>query len=55
MIPILIDPDYMWNYFFCKPMDLGVEIDKDWYSVDNIEYDTLDDLRGDFRSCLKTT
>jgi hypothetical protein len=29
-------------------MDLGVEIDKDWYSVGNIEYDALDDLQGDF-------
>ena len=29
-------------------MDLGVEIDKDWYSLGNIEYDALDDLRGDF-------
>jgi hypothetical protein len=27
---------------------LGVEIDEDWYSVDNIEYDALDGLRGDF-------
>ena len=29
-------------------MDLGVEIDKDWYSVCDIEYDTLDNLRGNF-------
>ena len=29
-------------------MDLRVEIDKDWYRVGNIEYDALDDLRGDF-------
>jgi hypothetical protein len=29
-------------------MDLGVEIDEDWYGVGNIEYDALDDLRGDF-------
>jgi hypothetical protein len=29
-------------------MDLGVEIDQDWYSVGNIEYDALDDLRDDF-------
>jgi hypothetical protein len=27
---------------------LGVEIDEDWYSVGNIKYDALDDLRGDF-------
>jgi hypothetical protein len=29
-------------------MDLGVEIDEDRYSVGNIEYNTLDDLQGDF-------
>ena len=29
-------------------MELGVEIDEDWQSVGNIEYDALDDLRGDF-------
>jgi hypothetical protein len=29
-------------------MDLGVEIDDDWYSVGNIEYDALDNLRSDF-------
>ena len=29
-------------------MDLGVEIDKDWNSVSNIEFDALDDLWGDF-------
>jgi hypothetical protein len=33
---------------FCEWIDLGVEIDEDWYSVGNIEYDALDDLRGDF-------
>jgi hypothetical protein len=27
---------------------LGVEIDEDWYSVGNIEYDALDDIQGDF-------
>jgi hypothetical protein len=48
MTPIPIDPDCMWNYSFCELLDLGVEIDDDWYSVGNIEYDTLDDLRGDF-------
>jgi hypothetical protein len=29
-------------------MDLGVEIDEDWYSIGNIEYDALDDLQDDF-------
>jgi hypothetical protein len=48
MAPIPIDPDYVWNYYFCKWIDLGVEIDKDWYSVGNIEYDALNDLRGNF-------
>jgi regulator of RNase E activity RraB len=38
----------MWNYSFCEWIDLGVEINEDWYSVGNIEYDALDDLRGDF-------
>jgi hypothetical protein len=27
---------------------LGIEIDEDWYSVGSIEYNALDDLRGDF-------
>jgi hypothetical protein len=49
MAPILINPDYVWNYSFCEWIDLGVEIDEDWYSVSNIKYDTLDDLRHDFR------
>ena len=48
MAPIPIDLDCMWNYSFCELMDLGVEIDDDWYSVGNIEYDALDGLRGDF-------
>jgi hypothetical protein len=48
MAPIPIDLDLVWNYSFCEWIDLGVEIDEDWYSVGNIEYDTLDDLRGDF-------
>jgi hypothetical protein len=43
---IPIDLDYMWNYSFYKLMDLGVEIDEDWYSDGNIEYEALDDLRG---------
>jgi hypothetical protein len=49
MAPIIIDQDCMWNYSFCKWIDLGVEIDEDWYSVSNIEYNALEDLRGDFR------
>jgi hypothetical protein len=48
MAPIPIDPDCVWNYSFYEWIDLGVEIDKDWYSVGNIEYDALDDLRGNF-------
>ena len=48
MAPIPIDPDCVLNYSFCEWIDLSVEIDKDWYSVGNIEYDALDDLRGDF-------
>jgi hypothetical protein len=48
MAPIPIDLNCVWNYSFCELMDLGVEIDEDWYSVGNIEYDALDDLRGDF-------
>jgi hypothetical protein len=53
MVPIPIDLDCMWNYFFYELIDLGVEIDDDWYSMDNIEYNALDDLQGDFRSCSK--
>jgi hypothetical protein len=48
MAPIPIDLDYVWNYSFYEWIDLGVEINEDWYSVGNIEYDTLDDLQGDF-------
>jgi hypothetical protein len=45
MAPIPINPDCV---SFCEWIDLGVEINEDWYSVGNIEYDALDDLRGDF-------
>ena len=48
MAPRPIDPDCVWNYSFYEWIDLGVEIDEDWYSVGNIEYNALDDLRGDF-------
>jgi hypothetical protein len=48
MTPIPIGPDYVWNYSFYEWIDLWVEIDKGWYSVGNIEYDALDDLRGNF-------
>ena len=41
MAPIPIDLDCMWNYSFCELMNLRVEIDEDWYSVDNIKYDNL--------------
>jgi hypothetical protein len=44
MAHISIDPDCMWNDSFCELIGLGVEIDEDWYSVGNIEYDTLNDL-----------
>ena len=47
MAPIPINPDCMWNYSFCELMDLGVEIDEDWYSISIIEFDALDDLQGD--------
>jgi hypothetical protein len=47
MVPIPINLDCMWNYSFCEWI-VGVEIDEDWYSVGNIEYDALDDLRGNF-------
>ena len=48
MTPIPIDPNCMWNYSFCEWIDLGVEIDEDQYSVGNIEYDALNNLRGNF-------
>jgi hypothetical protein len=48
MAPIPIDPDCVRNYSFYKWIDLGVEIDEDWYSVGNIKYDALDDLCDDF-------
>jgi hypothetical protein len=53
MAPIPIDPDCVWNYSFCEWIDLGVEIDEDWYSVGNIEYNALDDLRGDFPQLIE--
>jgi hypothetical protein len=48
MAPIPIDPNCMWNYSFCELIDSGVEIDENWYSIVNIEYDLIDDLRDDF-------
>jgi hypothetical protein len=48
MASIPIDQDSVWNYSFYELMDLGVEIDDDWYSMGNIEYNALDDLQGDF-------
>jgi hypothetical protein len=53
MVPIPIDPDCIWNYSFCEWIDLGVEIDEDWYSMGNIEYDALDDLQGNFLQLLE--
>jgi hypothetical protein len=40
--------DCVWNHSFCDLIDLGVEIDEDWHSVGNIDYDALDDLQGDY-------
>jgi hypothetical protein len=34
-------------------MELGVEINDDWYNIGNIEYDALDNLRGDFPQLFK--
>jgi hypothetical protein len=48
MEPIPIDLDCMWNYSFCEWIDLEIEIDMDWYSVGNIEYDALNDLQRNF-------
>jgi hypothetical protein len=53
MTPIPISPNCIWNYSFCELMDLGVEIDEDWYSVGNIEYDALNDLRDHFPQLFK--
>jgi hypothetical protein len=53
MEPIPIDLDCMWSYSFYELMDLEVKIDEDWYSVGNIEYDTLNDLQGDFSQLLE--
>ena len=53
MAPIPIDSNCVWNYSFCKWIDLEVEIDEDWYSVGNIEYDALNDLHGDFPQLFK--
>jgi len=48
MMRMPTNPDYVWNYSFYQLMDLGVEIDEDWCSVGNIDYDALDDLRGNY-------
>jgi hypothetical protein len=42
------DWDCVWNYSFCELMDLWVKIDEHWYSVGNIDYDALDDQRGNY-------
>jgi hypothetical protein len=41
MARIPTNTNCVWNYSFC-------ELDEDWYSVGNIEYDALNDLRGDY-------
>jgi hypothetical protein len=48
MAPIPINLNCAWNHSCCEWIDLGVEIDEDWYSVVYIKYDALDDLRDDF-------
>ena len=53
MAPIPINPNSVWNYSFCEWIDLGVEIDEDWYSVGNIKYIALDGLHGDFQHLLE--
>jgi hypothetical protein len=43
------DMDCVWKYYsFCEWINLGVEIDDDWNIISNIDYDVLDDIRGDF-------
>jgi hypothetical protein len=37
--------DCTWKDSLDKLLDLGVELDDDWYNVDNIVYDPLDDLQ----------
>jgi hypothetical protein len=37
MTRIPIDLGCVWNYSFCESMDLGVEIDEDWYSIGNFD------------------
>lgn len=46
MAKILTDPNCKWNNLFFEWMRLGVEYDKDWYTV-YIDYDALDDLPCD--------
>lgn len=46
--------DHMQNYSFCELIDLGVEIDDDWYNMGNINCDALDDLQVEFPYILRT-
>jgi hypothetical protein len=46
-------PNCIWNYSFCEWIDLGVEIDDDWYNMGNIDCNALDDLQNDLPYLLK--
>ncbi len=48
MANIPMDPNCTWNYSICKFIYLRVDIDEDWYSAGNIDYDALDDLRDNY-------
>jgi hypothetical protein len=48
MANIPMDPNCTWNYSICKLIYLRVDIDEDWYSAGNIDYDALDDLQVEF-------
>lgn len=41
MAGIPSDLDCRWSYYLCDSED---EPDEDWYRVDNVEYDALDDI-----------
>lgn len=48
MAQIPTNPNCTRNYSFCELIDLWVEIDDNWYSVGNIEYNALDDMHNHF-------
>ncbi|GLT53675.1 hypothetical protein SLA2020_269320 [Shorea laevis] len=37
-----VNPNRLRKDSMDEPLDLGVELDDDWYNVDNIVYDSLD-------------